>query len=74
MNAQLKALEEERDYLNTLLFSITNHELPFAARIGDHEVPDSVTGKARWGMSHYITMRLRELHAAIAEKKKENNA
>lgn len=73
MNAQLKALEDERDYLNTLVFNLaSNQNLPFTVTIGDLDLPDSVKSKARWGMTSYITMRLREIHAAIAEIKKEN--
>lgn len=76
MNAQLKALQDERDYLNTMVFSLTtNQNLPFTVTIGDLDLPDSVKSKARWGMTNYITMRLREIHEAIAElKKKESNA
>lgn len=74
MNAQLKLLEDEHDYLNTLMFNAVNQDLPFTVTIGDLEVPESVKTKARWGMTNYISMRLREIQAAIHELKKENNA
>lgn len=74
MNAPLRALEEERDYLNRLVFGITNQNLPFTVTIGELHLPESVKTKARWGMTNYITMRLRELHDAIAQLKKEQNA
>lgn len=74
MNAQIKALKEERDHLNRLIFNVINQDLPFTVTVGELDVPESVTTKARWGMSSYITMRLREIDAAISKLQKESNA
>jgi hypothetical protein len=74
MNAPLKALEEERDYLKTLVFKAMNQTLPFTVQIDGMGLPDTVSGKARFGITNYITMRLREIEEAIRELKKENNA
>jgi hypothetical protein len=74
MNAQLDALKEEQDYLRNLRHGATNPDLPFTVVIGQDHLPSTVLNKARWGISHYITMRLREIDAAIEQIKEEPHA
>lgn len=74
MNAQLKSLLEERDTLRTMSFKTLDHTMPFTVQIDGMAVPDSIASRARFGITSYIAMRLRELEAIIAELKKEQNA
>lgn len=74
MSAELKALQEERTHLLVLGFKTMNQDLPFNVQIGGHEIPSSVAGKARFGITSFIAARLREIEQRIREIKKENNA
>jgi len=74
MNAELKALQDERTHLLVLGFKTMNQHLPFNVQIGGHDIPSELAGKARFGITNVIAARLREIEQRIREIKKEKNA
>lgn len=75
MNApNLKELEAERDYLKSLNHKLFQPHLIFTVALDNAQLHGNLLEEAKFGISHYVTIRLMELEAQIARLTKENNA
>lgn len=75
MNApNLKELEAERDYLKALNHKLFQPHLIFTVALDNTQLNGDLVTEAKFGISHYVVIRLMELEAQIAQLTKENNA
>jgi hypothetical protein len=73
MNAQIKALEEEREYLKQMIYKAGQLHLPFTVAVDNQMIPSIVTNNGREGLANclsiYISIRLRNIENEIEKLK-----
>jgi hypothetical protein len=73
MNAQIKALEEEREYLKQMIYKVGQPDLPFMVAIDNQKVPNDILANGReclaGSLAIYISVRLRTIEYEINKLK-----